>query len=113
MGLLGAFKNFAIVTELIYGSAFTAPTLFNSPKEAEVAPLYNAPSPVQCTDDSQIPREAQRKGKPSCQGGLLRSLPGRGSWVKHGQETTGDITESPTLGQLSHGNDRRAAFPCY
>lgn len=37
-GLLGAFKNFAIVMELIYGPAFTAPTWFNLPKEAEVAP---------------------------------------------------------------------------
>lgn len=41
MGLLGAFKNFAIVTELIYGPAFTAPTLFNLPKEVEV--------PLPCT----------------------------------------------------------------
>lgn len=37
-GLLGAFKNFAIVSELIYGPAFTAPTWFSFPKEAEVTP---------------------------------------------------------------------------
>lgn len=40
--LLGAFKNFAIVVELIYGPAFTTPTWFNLPKEAEVALTYNA-----------------------------------------------------------------------
>lgn len=63
MGLLGAFKNFAIVTELIYGSAFTAPTLFNSPKEAEVAPLYNAPM----THGSQ--GRPKGRGNPAAKGG--------------------------------------------
>lgn len=107
MGLFGAFKNFAIVTELIYGSAFTAPTLF------QFAQRSGGLSSVQCTNYSWIPSEAQRKGKPSCQGwGLLRSFPGQESWIKRGQQTVGDAIEFPTLGQLRHAIPRRVA-PTY
>lgn len=63
MGLLDAFKNFAIVTELIYGSAFTAPTLFNLPKEAEAAPLYDAPM----THGPQVKHKGM--GNPAAKGG--------------------------------------------
>ena len=37
-GLLGAFKNFTIVSALIYGPPFTASTSFSLPKETEVTP---------------------------------------------------------------------------
>ena len=42
MGLLGAFKNFAIVTGLIYGSAFIDPALLNLLGDAEGALPDNA-----------------------------------------------------------------------
>lgn len=78
MGLSGAFKNVAIVTELIYGPAFTAPPRFRSPRGAEVTLPYN---PRFLTG----PTAGQRRGTLSRH--RLLSLPTPGAWTKLGPQT--------------------------